>query len=244
MGSYKVLVIDDDRDILKILKENLEMDGYEVFTAVLGKESFKLFEGERIDLIILDLMLPDMDGVQICRTIRAKSQVPIIMLTARDGLTDKVLGLESGADDYIVKPFDYLEMAARVKACLRRGVSPFTPQEQEVVKADKLLINPNNRNVELKGKSIDFTKKEFDLLLLLVKNAGRVMDRASIKKELWPDEKLYEWSRTIDVHIQHLRAKLEEFPDQPRYIMTVPGIGYMFSATVHRKDAKNAASGQ
>jgi len=227
MGQYKILVVDDDHDILTIIKDNLELDGYEVFTATFGKDAISIFTRETIDLLILDLMLPDMDGIQVCRAVRAKSHVPIIMLTAKDNLSDKVLGLESGADDYIVKPFDYLELAARIKARLRRSKSYLLADE--VLEVGNLRLNPERREVEVDGDRVLLTKKEFDILSLLFKHAGKVLSRDTIKQEIWPGKKLYKWSRTLDVHIQHLRAKLEKNPEQPQYILTIPGVGYMLS---------------
>ncbi len=228
MDRYKILVVDDDHDILTIIKDNLELDGYEVFTAILGKNAISIFEEESIDLIVLDLMLPDMDGIQICRAVRANSHVPIIMLTAKDGLSDKVLGLESGADDYLVKPFDYLELAARIKARLRRSSSYLSGDE--IFKVGNLWLNLEQREVEANGEKVILTKKEFDILSLLFKHAGKVLSRDAIKQEIWPGKKLYKWSRTLDVHIQHLRAKLEKNPEQPQYILTVPGVGYILSS--------------
>ena len=230
MGQSKILVVDDDHDILTILKDNLELDGYGTFTATRGKDALALFEKESVDLIVLDLMLPDMDGIQICRAIRANSHVPIIMLTAKDGVSDKVLGLESGADDYLVKPFDYLELAARIKARLRRSSSYFSADK--IFEVGNLRLNPEKREVEVDGKKVVLTKKEFDILYLLFKHAGKVLSREWIKQEIWPGEKLYKWSRTLDVHIQHLRAKLEENPEQPQCILTVPGVGYMLNNLV------------
>ena len=227
MGQYNILVVDDDHDILTIIKDNLELDGYEVFTATLGKDAISIFEKEPIDLIVLDLMLPDMDGIQVCRAVRANSPVPIIMLTSKDGLSDKVLGLESGADDYIVKPFDYLELAARIKARLRRSKSYLSADE--ILEIGDLRLNPERREVEVNGEKVILTKKEFDILSLLFKHAGKVLSRDKIKQEIWPDQKLYKWSRTLDVHIQHLRAKLGKNPEQSKYILTVPGVGYMLS---------------
>lgn len=227
MCQYNILVVDDDYDILTIIRDNLEFDGYTVFTAALGKDAISIFKKESIDLIILDLMLPDMDGIQICRVTRANSHVPIIMLTAKDGVSDKVLGLESGADDYIVKPFDYLELAARIKARLRRSKTYL--YKYDVLKVGNLQLKPERREVELDGGQVTLTKKEFDILSLLFKYAGRVLDRDTIKMKIWPNQKLYKWSRTLDVHIQRLRAKLEKNPERPQYIVTIPGIGYMLS---------------
>ena len=227
MSQYKILVVDDDHDIQTILKDNLELDGYGIFTATLGKEALTLLEKEVIDLIVLDLMLPDMDGIQICRAVRAKSHIPIIMLSAKDGVSDKVLGLESGADDYLVKPFDYLELSARIKARLRRSKSYLSTETSFEI--GNLLLRPGRREVKADGEKIILTKKEFDILFLLFKHAGKVLSRNTIKHEIWPGKKLYKWSRTLDVHIQHLRAKLEKNPEMSTYIQTIPGVGYMLS---------------
>ena len=223
-GKITILVVDDDADILTILKDNLELDGYVVQTASSGADAIRNAEKDGIDLIILDLKLPDLDGIQVCRAIRTHSAVPIIMLTARDGVSDKVLGLESGADDYIVKPFDYLELAARINARLRRR-NVFQPITAPL-KAGDLVLNPANRDVLMNGTKLDLTKKEFDILNLLFQYAGNVVDRETIRKSLWPNQSIYKWSRTIDVHIQHLRAKLEANPENPLYIVTVQGVGY------------------
>ena len=227
MSPTKVLVVDDDADIQRIVKDNLELDGFAVLVASTGKDALSVLDRNEPDLVILDIMLPDMDGVQICRFIRKQSHVPVIMLTAKDAVSDKVLCLESGADDYVVKPFDYLELAARINACLRRGKGPLPPEQ--VLEAGDLRIDPNARSVEVRGKEVVLTRKEFDLLALLVSHTGRVLDRESIKKALWSDTKLYRWSRAIDVHVQHLRAKLETEGKQPGLIVTVAGVGYMFS---------------
>ncbi len=224
MNQYKILVVEDDPDILSILKDNLELDGYAAFTTTLGKDTLAIIEKELIDLVLLDVMLPDISGIQVCRAIRAKSYLPVIMLTAKDSLSDKILGLESGADDYIVKPFDYLEVAARIKVCLRRVKAHISAND--TFQIGSLLIDPGKRELKTDGKKIVLTNKEFDILFLLLKNVGKVMDRNSIKKEIWPNKQIYSWSRALDVHIQHLRAKIEKNPEQPRYILTVPGIGY------------------
>ncbi len=148
------------------------------------------------------------------------------MLTAKDQVSDKVLGLESGADDYLVKPFDYLELAARIKACLRRRKT--TASDRWEIRAGDVLLNRKDRTVIVRGKRVELTKKEFEILWLLVENAGMVLERERIKKELWPKEKLYKWSRTIDVYIQHIRSKSGDKLDSPHYIKTIPGVGYMF----------------
>ncbi len=228
-SATTILVVDDDPDILMILKENLKLDGYRIFCARDGREALDLFDSRRIDLVVLDLMLPDLDGLQICRTVRANSRVPIILLTAKDAVSDKVLGLECGADDYMVKPFDYLELAARIKARLRRS-GVFEDEMPPVLEIGSLKLNQTARQARLNGRDVSLTKKEFDLLLLLARHAGRVLDRETIRRTLWPENRLYKWSRTIDVHIQHLRAKLEPDPDTPRCIVTVQGVGYMLKS--------------
>jgi DNA-binding response OmpR family regulator len=227
MQSFHILVVDDDPDILRILQDNLELDGYKVSTASTGKEALQAFEGAPASLIVLDLFLPDIDGIQVCRSIREKSSVPIIMLTARDRITDKVLGLETGADDYMVKPFDYLELAARIKACLRR-TRP-SPRPDRIIEFTDLTIDPAKGTVIKRGEKIKVTQREFRLLVLLAGNIGKTMNRATIRSALWPEGELYKDSRAIDVHIQHLRSKLEDNPAEPKYIKTVQGVGYSFS---------------
>jgi DNA-binding response OmpR family regulator len=225
MKEACILVVDDDPDILTILKDNLELDGYQTLTADTGKSALTQIRRGPVDLMILDLRLPDMDGVQVCRAVRAVSNLPIIMLTAKDTVSDKVLGLESGADDYIVKPFEYLELAARIRARLRRRHAYTT--SDPMLCLGSLCIDPQMRQTQMAGRPVALTKKEFDLLVLLARNAGKVLQRDEIRKALWPGRQLYQWSRSIDVHIQHLRSKLENRPDQPEMIITVQGVGYM-----------------
>ncbi|MBI4965414.1 MAG: response regulator transcription factor [Desulfomonile tiedjei] len=227
MESCQILLVDDDPDILTILKDNLELDGYQVLSTVTGREALQLFERARPDLIILDLSLPDIDGIQVCRSIREKSQVPIIMLTARDRVPDKVLGLETGADDYVVKPFDYLELSARVRACLRRRPTPVSVEE--VLEIGDLRIDTGKNTVWRVGEKISLTHREFRLLLLLARNAGKVLERRAIRLALWPEGELYKDSRAIDVHVQHLRSKLQDNPTKPEYIKTIQGVGYMLT---------------
>lgn len=225
MPPLRVLVVDDDPDIVTIIKDNLTLDGYQALTAATGKEALVRFEEGRPHLLVLDLMLPDLDGLQVCRSIRRVSQVPIILLTAKDGVSDKVLGLESGADDYLVKPFDYLELAARIKARLRRRGA--YGKLSALTRVGDWELLPQRREVSIAGRAVRLTKKEFDLLNLLFKHAGQVLHRETIRQALWPEAQIYHWSRTIDVHIQHLRAKLEKAPERPAYITTVPGVGYL-----------------
>jgi DNA-binding response OmpR family regulator len=227
MRGHRILVVDDDPDILRIVTDNLVLDGYCVQTATTGRQALSHLDAEVVSLVVLDLALPDMDGIQVCRAIRARSEVPIIMLTARDRVPDKVLGLESGADDYIVKPFDYLELAARIRACLRRRNQ--APAVLGVLELAGIRIDTNMKQVWRGRERISLTNREFDLLLLLVKNVGRAMSRLEIRNMLWPEGELYRDSRTIDVHVQHLRSKLEDDPTEPQLIRTVPGVGYAFA---------------
>ncbi len=223
--NHTILVIDDDRDILKVLKANLELHKYNVTTAESWTEGQKIISARKPDLLILDLMLPDGDGVEICRTLTKQySSLPIIMLTAKDKISDKVIGLESGADDYVVKPFETLELIARIKACMRRA----KPSEEEQATIGKINIDYKRRIVKVKNKEIILTPKEYDLLCLLISSRGSVLSREEIKNHLWKESKLYSWSRVIDVHIQHLRQKIEDNPSEPEYILTVSGIGYRF----------------
>ncbi|GAB4423587.1 MAG: response regulator transcription factor [Thermodesulfovibrionales bacterium] len=225
--SRTILVIDDDPDILKVLRANLELHSFNVMTAESWAEGQKTLSAKEPDLLILDLMLPDGDGVEICRTLRKQyPSLPIVMLTARDKISDKVTGLESGADDYVVKPFETLELIARIKACLRRA----KPLEEEQITIGKLNIDYKRRIVKVKNKKIILTPKEYDLLCFLVSSRGAVVSREDIKKHLWKETKIYSWSRVIDVHIQHLRRKIDDNPSEPEYIITVPAIGYRFKS--------------
>ncbi len=222
--KYKILAIDDDPDILKVLKANLELNNFLVETASNCQEAEDRLNDGLPELIILDLILPDCDGIEFCRKIRKEYNIPVIMLTAKDRVSDKVIGLESGADDYIVKPFETLELIARIKACLRR----YRSTEDSVLKAGDITVDYSSRTVTVKGKEIYLTPKEFDFLVLLMENKGKVLTRNFIKKSLWKSSQIYSWSRVIDVHIQHLRKKIEDDPANPEYIITIPGVGYKF----------------
>ncbi|MEW6116069.1 MAG: response regulator transcription factor [Nitrospirota bacterium] len=224
--NYTTLVIDDDKDILKVLKANLELHNLTVLTADSWTAGQKILATERPDLMILDLMLPDGDGIEICRTIRKfDPTLPIIMLTAKDKISDKVIGLESGADDYVVKPFETLELIARIKACLRR-VKP--AEKEDHITIGDLSIDYKRRAVKIRNHEVVLTPKEYDLLCFLAAHRHRVVSREDIKKYLWKESKIYSWSRVLDVHIQHLRHKIEKNPSEPEYIITVPGVGYKF----------------
>ncbi len=227
MGKSKILIIEDDSDILLILKEQLELDGFEVYGAETAEKGLKLLEEKDPDLVILDLNLPDMDGLKVCRRIREKSDLPVLMLTARDSISDKLRGFEYGADDYIVKPFEYLEVVARIKACLRRAKASLS-KKKETLELGPFRIDERKREVYLYGRPIKLTKKEFDLLWVLASHPGEVLSRDFLRQELWPQKEIYPWSRALDVHIQRLRQKIEPDPENPRYIITHPGVGYRF----------------
>jgi DNA-binding response OmpR family regulator len=223
----RILAVDDDRDILKVLKANLELQSYEVDTADTWEKAKQVISETQPDLVLLDIMLPDGDGVEICREMKKDlPQVPIIMLTAKDKVSDKVLGLESGADDYVVKPFETLELLARIKACLRRAGPPAM---NEKVTIKNINVDFKKRLVTVSGKEVDLTPKEYELLCFFINHRGEALNRDTIRKNIWKDSNIYSWSRVIDVHIQHLRQKIEKDPSNPKFIITVPGAGYRFA---------------
>jgi DNA-binding response OmpR family regulator len=223
--SHSILIIDDDTDILKVLKANLELHGFSVITAESWMIGRDVLAASNPDLLLLDVMLPDGDGFGICRTIRKERPLlPIIMLTAKDKLSDKVIGLDGGADDYVVKPFETLELIARIKTCLRRS----KPTDEELTVVGDLTIDKKRRIVSIKTQVIGLTPKEYELLCFLAAHRGEVVHREDIKKLLWKVCKIYSWSRVIDVHIQHLRQKIEADPSEPYFIITIPGVGYRF----------------
>jgi two-component system alkaline phosphatase synthesis response regulator PhoP/OmpR family response regulator RpaB len=222
-----ILIIDDDKDIVQTIKGNLELDGYEVLTAFDGRTGLHIARSNRPDLVILDLNLPDIDGIKTCEIMRREHDFPIIMLTARDGISDKVLGLECGADDYIVKPFNFLELSARIKSIFKR-VERSLVNDQYGVK--DLEINFKSRNISVRGEEIPLTKTEFELLELFISYPGEALSREFIQKQVWQDSQLYKYSRTVDVHVQRLRKKIEKTVENPEYIVTVAGVGYKFLA--------------
>jgi len=223
--TYRILVVDDDKDIVKTIKGNLELDGYEVLTASDGHSCLQMAREQRPDLIILDLNLPDIDGIKACQIMRREYDFPIIMLTARDGVSDKVLGLECGADDYIVKPFNSLELSARIKSILKRVERSLVNDEQEF---KDLSINFKSKTITLRNETVKLTKTEFELLSLFVSYPGEVLSREFIQQQIWRDSQLYQTSRAVDVHVQRLRKKIETEVDRPEYIVTVAGVGYKF----------------
>lgn len=226
--ANKILVVDDDLNICELLKLYLENDGYVVFTANDGQEAVDMFQNKTPDLVLLDIMLPKKDGWQVCREIRKTSSAPIIMLTAKGETFDKVLGLELGADDYVVKPFDAKEVMARVKAVLRRttGDSESAETEKKVVIYDNLEINIQNYEMKVKGVPVDTPPKELELIYHFASNPNRVYTRDQLLDEVWGFD-YYGDSRTVDVHVKRLREKLEGVSDK-WCLKTVWGVGYKF----------------
>jgi len=229
----RILLADDEQAIQTLLSYPLQKDGYEVIRASDGREALARFGEQTFDLVVLDVMMPRMDGLEVCRKLRAKSSVPIIMLTAKAEEIDKVLGLELGADDYITKPFSLREFRSRVKAALRRaGMSQPDPEgdEEAPVATHELRIDPAKRAVEVRGAPIVLTFVEFEILLALGRSPGRVFTRDMLLTRIWGDS-AYRDPRTIDVHIRHLREKLETDAKEPEYLFTVRGVGYRFRDT-------------
>jgi DNA-binding response OmpR family regulator len=226
--SATILLVDDEESVQKLLTYPLERDGYRVVQARDGDEALARFDDEDVDLVVLDVMLPKVDGLEVCKRLRARSAVPIVMLTARDDELDKVLGLELGADDYITKPFSIREFRSRVRALLRRASAPrYEPGTEEAIEIDGLRIDPARRAVEAEGRPVQLTYVEFELLRMLAARPGRVFSRQALLAALWGGSE-YREPRTIDVHVRHLREKLEPDPGEPRYIITVRGVGYRF----------------
>ena len=227
-GSARILLVDDEQSVQTLLTYPLRKDGYEVVSALDGREALDRFAEQRFDLVVLDIMLPKLDGIVVCRRLRSRSQVPIIMLTAKDDETDKVLGLEMGADDYITKPFSVREFRSRVKAALRRAeMLSGRPRGEEPIVAGELEIDFERRAVTARGEAATLTYVEFEILSTLASAPGRVMTREMLLEQVWGDS-AYRDPRTIDVHIRHLREKLERDPRQPEYLFTVRGVGYRF----------------
>jgi DNA-binding response OmpR family regulator len=226
-GSTRILLVDDEQSIQTLLSYPLRKDGYHVTSAQDGREALQRFEEARFDLVILDLMLPKLDGVEVCRELRSRSQVPIIMLTAKGSETDKVAGLEVGADDYITKPFSMREFRSRVKAALRRSRMGGEPDGEETIDHGELKIDFGRRMVTLREEEIKVTYVEFEILGALARSPGRVLSRETLLEHVWGDSE-YRDPRTVDVHIRHLREKLESDPKDPEFLFTVRGVGYRF----------------
>jgi len=221
----KILVIDDEKLLVKGIKFNLENEGYEVDAAYDGAEGLEMIRTGGYDLVLLDLMLPSMSGHEVCARVREFSTVPIIMLTAKDDDSDKIMGFESGADDYLTKPFNMVELKARIRALLRRAGA--TSRQSRVQNDGEIYINYNSRNAVVNGQEIELTTKEFELLDQLMKTPGRVYSRDAILNLIWGYDYLGDL-RTVDVHIRRLREKIEPDPANPIYVMTKWGIGYYF----------------
>jgi len=225
----KILVVDDEKVLVKGIKFNLENEGYQVETGSDGEEAVEKARVGQFDLIILDLMMPRIDGLQACMKIREFSNVPIIMLTARSEDADKIIGFECGADDYITKPFNILEVKARIRALLRRAGQ--TAQQERVANRlarGSIVIDTDERSAWRDGQPVDLTAKEFDLIELLMRNPGRVYSRENLLNQVWGYEYIGEY-RTVDVHVRRLREKLEPDPANPEYILTKWGVGYYLS---------------
>ncbi len=229
--NERVLIVDDEPNIIELVSLYLKNEGYEVLFAENGEEALDLFFANPPDILILDIMLPDIDGLEILRKIRKESQVPVIMLTAKESEVDKVVGLELGADDYLTKPFSPRELAARVRAVLRRSRA-FEQNTCDVIETPGLRIDPMRRTVEIKGakkgkKSVNLTATEFDLLYFFASNPGIVLTRERLLERVWG----YDWAcdtRTVDVYVRHLREKIGDDAQNPRFIETVRGVGYRF----------------
>ena len=229
--AARILLVDDEQPIQTLLSFPLQRDGYEVVQASDGREALARFAEQTFDLVVLDVMMPRMDGLEVCRRLRARSSVPIIMLTAKSEEIDKVLGLELGADDYITKPFSMREFRSRVKAALRRaGMARPEEGEEQPIEVRSLRIDPAKRAVTLDGHPVTTTYVEFEILAALAANPGRVYTRDMLLSRVWGDS-AYRDPRTIDVHIRHLREKIEADPKEPEYIFTVRGVGYRFRDT-------------
>ena len=226
--AKKVLVVDDEKLVVKGIRFSLEQDGMEVTCAYDGEEALRLAQENKFDMILLDIMLPKMDGFEVCQAIREFSNMPIVMLTAKGDDMDKILGLEYGADDYITKPFNILEVKARIKAIMRRTAASEPKEENsKVIESGDLKLDCESRRLFVQGREINLTAKEFDLLELLVMNPNKVYSRENLLNLVWG----YEYPgdvRTVDVHVRRLREKIEPNPSEPKYVHTKWGVGYFY----------------
>lgn len=227
--AYRILVVDDEKLIVKGIKFSLEQDGMDVDTAFDGEEALRLARTDEYSLIVLDVMLPKIDGLEVCQQVREFSNVPIIMVTAKGDDMDKIMGLEYGADDYITKPFNILELKARIKAILRRSVRKvdLAEEKKDILKIRDLVIELSSRRIFIHDREVNLTAKEFDLLELFMENPGKVYSRESLLNTVWG----YDYPgdiRTVDVHVRRLREKIEDNPSDPKYIHTKWGVGYYF----------------
>ncbi|MGH3139510.1 MAG: response regulator [Gaiellales bacterium] len=230
-GEATIMLVDDEESIQKLLTYPLEREGYTVVQARDGEEALRRFAEQPVDLVVLDVMLPRLDGLEVCRRLRTGSAVPIIMLTARDDEVDKVLGLELGADDYITKPFSIREFRSRIRAVLRRAGLRAEQATDGAIEVGSIAIDPVKRAVTVDGERAQLTYVEFEVLHTLASHPGRVYSRQALLEAVWGDS-AYREPRTIDVHIRHLREKIEADPREPAYIFTVRGVGYRFRDTM------------
>jgi DNA-binding response OmpR family regulator len=231
--SARILLVDDEQSIQTLLSYPLRKEGYQVVQATDGRQALERFDEEQFDLVVLDLMLPKIDGLEVCRRLRTRSSVPIIMLTAKSEEIDKVVGLELGADDYITKPFSLREFSSRIKAALRRVemTRPVeTAPDEAPLEVGQLRIDFPKRTVRVRGDDAQLTYVEFEILSVLARSPGRVFTRDMLLARIWGDS-AYRDPRTIDVHIRHLREKIERDPKEPDYLFTVRGVGYRFRDT-------------
>ena len=227
MSDKRILIVDDEKQIMEVLKMYLERDGFRVSTASDGTTALAAYDSQTPDLVLLDLMLPQIDGLEVFRRIRAKHSTPVIMLTARGEEIDRILGLELGADDYIVKPFSPREVVARVKTVLRRAAGAREESTEKAVEVGELRIDPRTREVGIGARQIELTSKEFDLLYFLALHPGQVFTRAQLLDKVWGYE-FFGDASTVTVHVRRLREKIEANPTEPRLVTTVWGVGYKF----------------
>ena len=225
--AYHILVVDDEKLIVKGIKFSLEQDGMIVDTAYDGEEALQLAREKKYDLIMLDVMLPKIDGTSVCQQIREFSAVPVVMVTAKGDDMDKIMGLEYGADDYVTKPFNILELKARIKAILRRSSKPEPKPQNSKLTFRDITLDAQSRRIFVRENEINLTAKEFDLLAFFMKNLGKVYTREKLLQEIWGPETAGD-VRTVDVHVRRLREKIEESPSEPKYIFTKWGVGYYF----------------
>jgi two-component system response regulator RegX3 len=225
----KILIVEDEESVLDPLELLLKKEGFFIETARDGREALEKFASTNPDLILLDLMLPQISGTEVCRQIRIKSQVPIIMLTAKDTEVDKVVGLELGADDYVVKPYSKAELVARIKAVLRRRAGEVPVEDLGTISAGPVKIDIDRHQVSISGMAVSLPLKEFELLEFLVRNTGRVLTRTQLIDRVWGSDYFGD-TKTLDVHVKRLRAKIEKDPANPVYIQTIRGLGYKFES--------------
>jgi two-component system, OmpR family, response regulator RegX3 len=228
LGRRTILLVEDEESITTPLVEALRREGFDTAVSGTAGESLALADRVKPDLVLLDVMLPDGSGFEVCRELRARSRVPIIMLTARGEEADRVVGLELGADDYVVKPFSARELVARVRAVLRRAAEATERRVDGAAEIGDVRIDPGRRSVSFRGEELELSRKEFDLLRLLIENAGSVVTRERLIDEVW-DTNWFGSTKTLDVHVSGLRKKLDDDPGSPRYIHTVRGVGFRFS---------------